>query len=38
VTTLEEVERHYTLMDLYDANEALDINEEMQEWANSQTP
>lgn len=32
VTTLEEIERHYSLNDLLDANEALDIKGEADEY------
>lgn len=36
VTTLEEVERHYSLCDLLDAHEALDIKMEMQDFYSKQ--
>ena len=32
IASLEEIETHYTLMDLADANEALDIKAEMEEY------
>jgi hypothetical protein len=33
VATLEEIERHWSINDLYDAHEALDIRAEQEEWA-----
>jgi hypothetical protein len=32
VTSLEEVERHYSIDDLFDANEALDIKLEQEQF------
>lgn len=32
MTTLEEIERHWNICDLYDAHEALDVQEEFREW------
>ena len=37
ICTLEEYDRHYSLTDLLDANEALDIMDEQEIWANKQS-
>lgn len=31
VASLEEIDRHYSIVDMFDANEALDLKEEA-EW------
>ena len=33
IATLEEYDRHYSLVDLCDANEALDLMDEQEAWA-----
>ncbi|WP_170302195.1 DUF6889 family protein [Desulfosarcina widdelii] len=33
ITTLEEIETHWSLCDLADAHEALDIQSEAERWA-----
>jgi hypothetical protein len=34
LATLHEIESHWNICDLFDANEALDIQDEADEWAN----
>jgi hypothetical protein len=36
IATLQEIETHYTLTDLLDAHEALDLQEEADAWARRQ--
>lgn len=38
IATLEEIDRHWSLSDLLDANEALDIRDEAEEWSRAQQP
>ena len=37
ICTLEEYDSHYSLKDLLDANEALDIMDEQEIWSNNQS-
>jgi len=38
IATLEEIETHYDLVDLLDANEALDLQDEAEALANEVSP